>query len=101
MKQNLHPKYNQITVKCACGHTFETGSTLDSIQVEICSNCHPFFTGEMKFVDTMGRVEKFQAKRDRAANTVVSKKKASEKSDKPQKTLKEMLEESRPTKKAN
>lgn len=97
MKSDIHPKYNQITVTCACGNTFQTGSTLESIQVEICSACHPFFTGEMKFVDTMGRVEKFQAKRTKAAKNDASKKKSSstKSSQEPQKTLKEMLEDTK------
>lgn len=59
MKQNIHPQYNQVTVKCACGESFTTGSTKNSIQVEICSKCHPFFTGKQKLIDTGGRVDKF------------------------------------------
>lgn len=74
MKTNLHPKYHQITVKCSCGATFATGSTLDNITTDICSKCHPFFTGEMRFVDTMGRVEKFQAKQQSAKGVKKSKK---------------------------
>lgn len=66
MKANLHPAYQTITVTCACGNSFVTGSTKSSITVDICSRCHPFFTGEMKFVDRMGRVEKFQAKQQSA-----------------------------------
>ena len=62
MKSDIHPKYFKCTVTCGCGHTFETGSTKEKIAVEICSACHPFFTGKMKFVDTTGRVEKFQRK---------------------------------------
>ena len=62
MKADLHPKYNRITVSCACGETFETGSTSDAFKVEICSKCHPFFTGKQKFVDTGGRVERFKRK---------------------------------------
>ncbi len=62
MKAQIHPKYTDITISCACGNTFVAGSTKDKIDVEICGKCHPFFTGEMKFVDTMGRVEKFQQK---------------------------------------
>ena len=61
MKANIHPKYyDDCKVTCACGNTFMTGATVPEIHVEICSNCHPFFTGEMKYVDTLGRVEKFQ-----------------------------------------
>lgn len=66
MKTNIHPTYNQITVTCSCGKSFVTGSTKDAITVDICSKCHPFFTGEMRFVDTMGRVEKYQAKQKAA-----------------------------------
>lgn len=67
MKANLHPTYYSDTlVTCACGHSFTTGSTLKEIKVEICSHCHPFYTGEARFVDTQGRVEKFQAKMNAA-----------------------------------
>jgi large subunit ribosomal protein L31 len=62
MKTDLHPKYHRATVSCACGETFEAGSTSESIKVEICSKCHPFFTGKQKFVDTGGRVERFKRK---------------------------------------
>ncbi len=62
MKPDIHPKYYRATVTCACGETFETGSTKETIKVEICSKCHPFFTGKQKFVDTGGRVERFKRK---------------------------------------
>jgi large subunit ribosomal protein L31 len=63
MKLNLHPKWNhEAKVTCACGNTFTTGSQQDEIQVDICSACHPFFTGEMRFVDRQGRVDKFMQK---------------------------------------
>lgn len=63
MKQGIHPKWNhEAVVICACGNKFTTGSAQDEIQVDICSNCHPFFTGEMKFVDRQGRVDKFMQK---------------------------------------
>lgn len=62
MKDNIHPKYGEAVVKCACGETFTTGSTKPNLRVEICSKCHPFFTGKQKFVDTGGRVEKFKKK---------------------------------------
>jgi len=63
MKPKIHPEYKEITVKCACGNSFQTRSTLkDDLQVDICSSCHPFYTGKQKFVDTAGRVEKFQKK---------------------------------------
>ena len=59
MKQGIHPEYKTVTVKCACGATFETRSTKDDLKVDICSNCHPFFTGKQKLVDTGGRVDRF------------------------------------------
>ncbi len=62
MKQAIHPQYYRATVTCACGNTFVTGSTKKDIHVEICSRCHPFFTGERKFVDAEGRVQKFAKK---------------------------------------
>lgn len=62
MKADIHPNYQEATVTCGCGNTFKTRSTRKAISVEICSACHPFFTGKMKFVDTTGRVEKFQRK---------------------------------------
>ncbi len=62
MKTDIHPKYRKCVVTCGCGETFETRSTRESISVEICSKCHPFYTGKQKFVDTAGRVEKFQKK---------------------------------------
>jgi len=62
MKKSIHPAYYQATVTCACGATFVTGSTKQSIRVEICSRCHPFYTGQRKFVDAEGRVQKFARK---------------------------------------
>ncbi len=62
MKNKIHPPYYRTTVTCACGETFETGSTKQNLRVEICSRCHPFFTGKQKFVDTGGRVERFKRK---------------------------------------
>ena len=60
MKEGIHPNYKKTTVTCACGNTFETGSTKENLRVEICSKCHPFFTGKQKLVDTGGRVERFK-----------------------------------------
>ncbi|HHU48136.1 MAG: 50S ribosomal protein L31 [Caldicoprobacterales bacterium] len=60
MKENIHPKYGEAVVRCACGETFTTGSTQKELRVEICSKCHPFFTGKQKLVDTGGRVERFR-----------------------------------------
>lgn len=62
MKEGIHPDYKIAKVTCACGNTWETRSTVDKLNVEICSNCHPFFTGKQKLVDTAGRVEKFLRK---------------------------------------
>ena len=63
MKPGIHPEYSDITVTCACGNTFQTRSTMGSdLQIEICSACHPFYTGKQKVVDTAGRVGKFQAR---------------------------------------
>lgn len=60
MNENIHPSYNQTTIRCACGNVIETGSTKNDIRVDICSNCHPFFTGRQKLVDTGGRVDRFK-----------------------------------------
>lgn len=60
MKEKIHPKYEQTTITCACGNVIETGSTKKDIRVEICSKCHPFFTGKQKLVDTGGRVDRFK-----------------------------------------
>ena len=60
MKESIHPKYQQVTVRCACGETFVTGSTKGELKVEICSKCHPFYTGRQKLVDTGGRVDRFK-----------------------------------------
>lgn len=62
MRKNIHPEYHEANVKCACGNSFTTGSVLKEIHVEICSQCHPFFTGKQKLVDTAGRVERFKRK---------------------------------------
>jgi large subunit ribosomal protein L31 len=62
MKQGIHPNYNIVKVTCACGNEFESGSVKQALRVEICSNCHPFFTGKQKFVDSGGRVDRFKRK---------------------------------------
>lgn len=62
MKDGIHPKYVECKVTCACGNSFVTRATKPELHLEICSNCHPFFTGKQKFVDTAGRVEKFRKK---------------------------------------
>lgn len=60
MKDNIHPEYNKCVVRCACGEVFETGSVREEMSVDICSKCHPFFTGKQKMVDSGGRVDKFK-----------------------------------------
>ncbi|MDF2718173.1 MAG: ribosomal protein [Paenibacillus sp.] len=62
MKAGVHPNYHVTNVTCACGNTFESGSIKQNLRVEICSNCHPFFTGKQKFIDAGGRVDKFKKK---------------------------------------
>ena len=77
MKPGIHPDYHQVTVHCACGSTFQTRSTMkgEMLRVEICSSCHPFFTGKQKLVDTAGRVERFTKKyADAAAKATAAKK---------------------------
>lgn len=79
MKKDIHPNYNPKTkVTCSCGNAFEVGSTRDAIKVEVCSACHPFYTGTTKFIDTAGRVDKFRAKMEQANK--LKEQKASKKS---------------------
>jgi large subunit ribosomal protein L31 len=80
MKKDVHPKYVTTAVTCACGNRFETRSTVKEIKVDICNACHPFYTGKQKFVDTTGRVERFQKKfggqyfqKDKTKNTAKTK----------------------------
>ena len=68
MKEKIHPKYVECTVTCGCGETFKTRAAVESLRVEICSKCHPFYTGKQKLVDTAGRVEKFRRRYGQAAN---------------------------------
>jgi large subunit ribosomal protein L31 len=101
MNKNIQPKvYTDCVVTCACGNSFTTISTEQSINVDICSACHPFYTGKQKFVDTEGRIEKFQKKMDLAKSRAGEKKAKKGKtageeqnSTDKRKTLKEMLEE--------
>jgi len=69
LKQDIHPSYQDCTVTCSCGETFQTRSTLSEIKVEVCSACHPFYTGKQKLVDTAGRVERFNKKYRRSETT--------------------------------
>ncbi|MDO5737679.1 MAG: 50S ribosomal protein L31 [Eubacteriales bacterium] len=68
MREGIHPKYGKCEVRCACGATFETGSTLEQMTVDVCSQCHPFYTGRQKLVDTGGRVDKFKRRMQRNKN---------------------------------
>ncbi len=77
MKKDIHPQYNEdVTVQCACGASFKAGSTTDIIKVEICSACHPFYTGKQKLMDTAGRVDKFKARLEAAKKMQEATKKA-------------------------
>ena len=75
MKANIHPKwYPEAKVVCACGNSFTTGATIPEFKVEICSKCHPFYTGQMRYVDTAGRVEAFKVRQSKASTKRVNKK---------------------------
>jgi large subunit ribosomal protein L31 len=77
MKTDIHPQYTEVTVTCVCGHSFKTRSTMGKdFHVEICSECHPFFTGKQKLVDTAGRVDRFRRKYEGKYATDIGKKKA-------------------------
>lgn len=94
MKKDIHPKYENTTVECACGNTFETRSTAGPlIKVELCSACHPFFTGKQKFVDTAGRVDKFRARMEAAQAKKVQKEEKTEAPKEAKKDNKETLNE--------
>ncbi|MDD5731751.1 MAG: 50S ribosomal protein L31 [Patescibacteria group bacterium] len=73
MKKNIHPTYGPATVTCSCGNSFTTGGTVPVIKVEVCSACHPFFTGKQKIIDTAGRIEKFQKKAALKQEGMISK----------------------------
>jgi large subunit ribosomal protein L31 len=75
MKDGIHPDYVETTVRCGCGNTFTTRSTVPELKVDICNACHPFFTGKLKFVDTAGRIEKFKSKFAGAGYASLRKKK--------------------------
>ena len=90
MKEGIHPEYKDAVVTCACGFTFKTRSTKPVIKVEICSNCHPFFTGKQKLVDTAGRVERFNKRFAKTEGKTVIIKKAAPK-EAPKKTKSKIL----------
>jgi len=95
MKKDIHPKwYPNCQVACACGNTFTTGATVAELRVQLCNKCHPFFTGEQKFIDTLGKVERFERKRAKAAQIKTKKQKKKiekEQEERAPKTLREML----------
>ena len=91
MKEGIHPKYVEATVSCACGYTFKTRSTKPTIKLEICSNCHPFFTGKQKLIDTAGRVEKFQKRFVATEGKTVVKKQEEKKVIRKRATSKKLL----------
>ncbi|OGY17738.1 MAG: 50S ribosomal protein L31 [Candidatus Chisholmbacteria bacterium RIFCSPHIGHO2_01_FULL_48_12] len=96
MKAKIHPQwYDDAQVTCACGNSFTTGSTVKTIHVDICSACHPLFTGEARYVDTMGRVERFEKMRQSAKSQTGQRKSKKKAADQPQDqplSLKEMIE---------
>ena len=73
MKTGIHPKYNAIKVSCSCGETWESGSTVKEVKLDICSACHPFYTGTQRLIDTAGRVDKFRKKYAAAGNANAAK----------------------------
>jgi len=92
MKKDTHPKWHkEAKISCACGHKMTAGATVPEIKVEICSQCHPFYTGKERLVDTAGRVEKFEKKLAAATPKTKKRKEKREKVDERPKTLKEML----------
>jgi len=97
MKKGIHPKYHKdAVVVCACGNTFTIGSTEPELHVELCSRCHPFYTGKQKFVDTVGRIDKFKKRQEVAKQSDYQKRKLEKKMKKDKKadepkSLKEML----------
>ena len=93
MKKDIHPNYQKSIVTCSCGNTFETKSTVPEINVEICSVCHPFYTGKQKLVDTAGRVDKFRSRMQKMEEIKSRKNKPIEKPNKAKETTVEKIEE--------
>ena len=100
MRENIHPKYVDCTVTCACGYTFKAKSTKPVIKLEMCSNCHPFFTGKQKLVDTAGRVERFAKKFAKTEGKTMRVKAAAKKKEHPRKPKGKVLSTSPRKKKA-
>lgn len=93
MKKDIHPELKETTIECACGKTFEVKSTKEGMEVEICSNCHPFYTGKEKIVDKMGRVEKFKQKMRKAEEEKEKQKKKEEEKAKKEESKEEKEED--------
>ena len=94
MKQGIHPKiYEDAKIICTCGNNFVTNTTVPEIHIEVCNNCHPFFTGEMKYVDTLGKVEKFQQAQKKAQEIKVKKQEVTKQKEERKRpgSLREML----------
>lgn len=95
MKANVHPQYfDKAQVICVCGNKFTTGSTVETIHVELCNKCHPFYTGEQRFVDSASRIQKFQTKQQKATEfkaTVTKKVEEKKRNQNAPKSLREML----------
>lgn len=95
MKANIHPQYfENAQVVCACGNRFTVGSTMETLHIELCNKCHPFYTGEQRFVDSASRIQKYQAKQEvakRYQEVKVKKKEEEKKKTEGPKTLREML----------
>lgn len=73
MKPEIHPKYYESTIKCACGNSWKAGSTAPEINIEICSNCHPFYTGKEKLIDSRGRIDKFKKRMSKSEDIIKAK----------------------------
>ncbi len=93
MKKDIHPEYfEDAVIKCACGSTYKVGSTLKEISVELCSNCHPFYTGKQKIIDTARRVEKFETRLGKKVEKITKKKVKRQKRDELKKEKREEAE---------
>ena len=92
MKANIHPQYfDDAQVTCSCGNKFTVGSSKQTIHVELCSNCHPFYTGQARFVDTASRIERFQMKQSQASQVIKKKKEEKKQQEDQPQTLRDML----------
>lgn len=104
MKKDIHPKYHQASVSCACGNSFQVGSTMEKISVEICSVCHPFYTGKQKLIDTAGMVDKFKERMQKGKTmkekSVKAKKAKKSETAKVKKEIKKELKDLKTKKKA-